>query len=269
MDNINVVIIGYGKLAKNLMPAWLKQEALTLHVCSPSLEKHVPDELKHVAISHQNLAFIKRADVIILAVKPHVLTSVLTELAPEVQNHSLIISLAAGTLLTTLEQPLTGKTAIARAMPNITAKLGLSPVPCVINNHVTTVQQDILKQVIQPLGQYLLLDSESQMNLMTAIVGSGPAFLYEFILGLQSACQQHGLSAEHAKVLCLQMIEGATELAKQSQTPLSHLQQQITSKGGTTEAGLTSLRNNNFQLMVSNCIDAAINKATNMGSAPK
>lgn len=255
---INLAIIGYGKLAKCIVQGLTINKNININISSPSFEKNIPPELQPSNCSSDNLAFIEQADLILLSVKPMQIPSVAAQISSKALTSKCLISVAAGMEMHTIEEALTVACPIIRAMPNTSAAIQQSPTALIANNYCIERHKQQVEYLFNQLGQSCWIDDESKMDVLTALIGSSPAFLYEFIHQLSLASQALGLNAQEAKMLASQMAVGAANMANQNFNELLQLKAQVTSKGGTTAAGLAALSDNNFEL----CIQQAIKKAT-------
>jgi len=214
----------------------------------------------------QNIA---ENDVIILAVKPQQLKALALALAPALQ-HQLIISIAAGIRIADLSRWLNQYQQIVRAMPNTPAQIqagitGIYALPA-----VSETQKNMATEVLTAAGKTIWLDKESDLDAVTAISGSGPAYVFYLIEALEQAAIDLGLNAEQARTLSITTFTGASQLAQASQTPLATLRQQVTSKGGTTEQGLISLESSQVKqaiiLAAQQAAKRAVTLADELGS---
>jgi pyrroline-5-carboxylate reductase len=221
------------------------------------------DATKRIALSQSlnvntsdQLASLNHCDAIVLAVKPQQLAMVAKQLAPLLSTQ-LVISIAAGILLSDLSRWLGGYQSIVRAMPNTPAQIqagisGLFAWPA-----VNLAQKQLANDILAAAGETVWLDKEEKLDAVTAISGSGPAYVFYLIEALQQAAIDLGLEEAQAKQLSIATFKGASLLAASSDTPVATLREQVTSKGGTTEQGLLSLQ----QSFVKEAIVLAAQKA--------
>ncbi|MFA6040421.1 MAG: pyrroline-5-carboxylate reductase [Methylophilus sp.] len=195
-----------------------------------NLQVHVTADLKDIA---QN-------DVIVLAVKPQQLKAVALELAP-LLSQQLVISIAAGVRLTDLSRWLNQYSKIIRCMPNTPAQIQMGITGLYAMPLVSALEKETATQILSAAGQTLWLANEDEIDAVTAISGSGPAYVFYLIEALQEAAINLGLTVDQAKQLSIATFKGASLLAESSSTPIHTLREQVTSKGGTTEQGLLSL----------------------------
>ncbi|MCO5397777.1 pyrroline-5-carboxylate reductase [Ralstonia soli] len=184
-------------------------------------------------------ARIATYDVIVLAVKPQMLKDVCHRLASELRSQ-LIISVAAGVRLTDLCQWLGGYTQIVRAMPNTPALIGKGATGAFASAEMGEKERSTASKLLESVGTVVWFDDEAMLNAVTAISGSGPAYVFYFIECLQEAAQALGLSEAQGQALAIATFSGAAELAAASSESVAVLRDRVTSKGGTTAAALSS-----------------------------
>lgn len=206
-----------------------------------------PDEAKRAFLSNTlgvnvstNLKDIVQNDVIVFAVKPQQLKSVAIELAPLLKQQ-LIISIAAGVRLSDLSRWLNHYPKIIRAMPNTPAQIQLGVTGLYAMPLVSKIENETATQILSAVGSTLWVGKETELDAVTAISGSGPAYVFYLIEALQEAAKSLGLTEEQAKHLSIATFKGASQLAEVSSASIQTLREQVTSKGGTTEQGLLSL----------------------------
>jgi pyrroline-5-carboxylate reductase len=183
---------------------------------------------------------ITHNDVIILAIKPQQLQSLAQSLAP-LLNNQLVISIAAGIRLVDLSRWLGNYHSIVRAMPNTPAQIQAGITGVYAKPEVTTIQKQQTTQILDAIGETIWVSREEDLDAVTAISGSGPAYVFYLIEALQAAAVALGLNEAQAKQLSIATFKGASQLAAMSTTPVETLRAQVTSKGGTTEQGILSL----------------------------
>ncbi len=188
----------------------------------------------------QSLDDIAHNDVIMLAIKPQQLQLLAQSLAPLLSNQ-LVISIAAGIRLADLSRWLGNYHAIVRAMPNTPAQIQAGITGVYALPEVTDKQKQHATQILDAIGETIWLSREDELDAVTAISGSGPAYVFYLIEALQAAAVALGLNETQAKQLSIATFQGASQLAAKSTTPVETLRAQVTSKGGTTEQGILSL----------------------------
>ncbi|SFU28034.1 pyrroline-5-carboxylate reductase [Pseudoduganella namucuonensis] len=209
--------------------------------------RHAPGEPgEGSAAGYQAVA---SADVIVLAVKPQSMREVAEQLLPLLPAKAdaaapagpLLVSIAAGIRAADLSRWLGGYQAIVRCMPNTPALIGMGVTGMAASAGVSAAQKAAADAIMKAVGTTVWLDSEDLIDPVTAVSGSGPAYVFYFIEAMQRAAVEMGLDAEQGKQLALATFTGAAQLAAQSDEPVSLLRERVTSKGGTTHAALTSM----------------------------
>ena len=254
-------IIGGGNMAASLVSGLIADK------CDPStLWVSDPDTLKldffkknfNVNTTLNNNEVIEATDVVLLAVKPQILCSVTTPLAPLVQQHKpLIISIAAGIGEADLQRWLGGNVAIVRCMPNTPACIGSAMTGMFANGFVSDDQRDQAETILRAVGLTLWLTNESLLNAVTALSGAGPAYFFLVMEALERAGEVMGLTPFEAHLLTVQTALGAARLALESHESLSSLRQRVTSKGGVTECAVHVLETGGLSELFVRALQAA------------
>ncbi len=215
-----------------------------------------------VATSTDNAA-AAAADVIVLSVKPQVLPSVLGELEPHVRAETLIISIAAGVPLAVLESQLPGRRAI-RVMPNTPALVAAGATALAGGNGATPDDLRIARAIFESVGIVVEVP-ESLLDAVTALSGSGPAYLFYLAESLVEAGRAVGLPDDVVSVLALQTVYGSAKLLHESGEAPAELRRKVTSPGGTTHAGVTTLEARDVRGAVRACVIAARDRGAELG----
>lgn len=176
-------------------------------------------------------------DVLVLAVKPQQMRTALAGL-PTGAARPLIVSIAAGLLVGDLARWMNGHRRIVRAMPNTPALIGASMTGLYADPSVNSEDRKRAEAILGAVGETIWVDNESLIDSVTAISGSGPAYVFLFLEAMQEAARELGLPAETARTLAIQTVLGSAQLAEQSTDSVDILRERVTSKGGTTEAAL-------------------------------
>lgn len=234
--------IGGGNMATAMIIGLKHQQFDSQHIQVVELDA---DKRAQLTTSYQvnttdQLSEIAQNDVIILAVKPQQLKTLAQSLAPLLKQQ-LVISIAAGIRIADLSRWLGDYTMIVRAMPNTPAQIQAGVTGVYATPQVTALQQQQATRILDAVGATVWLNQEAELDAVTAISGSGPAYVFYLIEALQEAAIKLGLSEAQAKLLSIATFQGASQLAATSTTPVETLRAQVTSKGGTTEQGLLSL----------------------------
>lgn len=196
-------------------------------------------------------------EAIILAVKPQMLSQTLPAYVEAARN-AVVISIAAGTQIESLSRLLGAPKAMVRAMPNLPASIGKGITAAYATPSTTTAQRKLAERLLKAVGDLVWLDGEELLNAVTAVSGSGPAYVFLLAEAMAAAGERIGLSPSIAAVLARKTIEGAGALLASNATPPADLRRSVTSPGGTTEAALKVLMSDaRFELLLAEAIAAA------------
>lgn len=264
-----IAFIGGGNMASSLLGGLLASgtPASSLLVAEPDAGKCSELEQRFGIRTTRDNAAVLVADVVILAVKPQVLQSVSRELANHIDGQApLFISIAAGVRGSDIDRWLGGERAVVRCMPNTPALLQCGATALVANASVSTAQKQVAEQVLQAAGITLWVEHEDQLDAVTAVSGSGPAYFFLMMEAMQAAGVQLGLSRATASALTLQTALGAARMAVESDVDVSTLRARVTSKGGTTEQAILSFENAGFRKIVQQALDAACEQSRKLAN---
>lgn len=210
-------------------------------------------------------AACKTADTIVLAVKPQVIQAVASRLADGTLKGKLLISIAAGVTIATLEK-LFGDVAIARTMPNTPALLGLGATGLYVNEKASETQKADAIKITEAFGICVAVDREDLLDAVTAVSGSGPAYYFLMIEEMIKAGVELGLAPEDAKALTLQTALGAASMAAKGDVAPEELRRRVTSPNGTTHAAITLMQENGFGDVVAKAMKACKDRAVELGT---
>ncbi|MBI5330505.1 MAG: pyrroline-5-carboxylate reductase [Betaproteobacteria bacterium] len=258
--------IGGGNMAAALIGGLLERggSATDITVAEPLAERRAWLAQTWGVAVEASAAGAAQADVVVLAVKPQVLQAVVRALPP-LHPHQLLLSIAAGVRAADIARWLGGHAAVARAMPNTPALVGEGVTGLYALPGVSAAQREQATQVMQAVGTALWVAEEGQIDAVTAISGSGPAYVFLFIEALEAAARELGLAADTARSLSLQTFYGAAALAVRDSAPPAELRARVTSKGGTTERGILALEQGGVRTVVAQAARAAADRAHEMG----
>lgn len=238
MTKLNsILIIGCGNMGGAMLTGWLAggHEPARFTVADPFF-KQAPDGVTHLTEIPASGAF----DAILLGVKPQMLGDVAVQVNALAGPDTVVLSILAGVELATLARHFPQAGGLVRVMPNLAAALGKSPI-AMVGRSIGEGDQTAVNTLMEPLGQCEWLENEGLMDVVTALAGSGPAFVYRFIDALSQGAAKLGLSPEQAERLALATVEGASALAAASEHAPGELARRVASPGGTTQAGLNVL----------------------------
>ncbi len=203
---------------------------------------------------------VQNADVLVLAVKPHILAAVLPDLQKEIaKKKPLVVSIAAGKTLDYLAELLPTGTPIVRVMPNINAKIGAATNGMCVNAAVTAEQKEIVKAMFSTIGTVIEVD-ESQFGIFTVLAGSAPAFAYLYMDALARAAVKAGMPKKQALEIAAATVEGSAKMVLTSGEHPMALVDQVCSPGGTTIEGVLALQENGFEAALTAAFDAVLEK---------
>lgn len=269
MMHPNITLIGAGNMGASFLGGLIKNNYSPEHIWISDTNIHKLTALQEqfgVHVTENNLDAINTADIIILAVKPPFVKQVASEIAQNVQlRKPLVLSIAAGIPISSLERWLGETAPIVRAMPNTPALLGCGASGLFANSQVSHEQHKLAESILRAVGIAVWLDNEKQMDAVTALSGSGPAYFFLISEALENAAVQLGLSREIARLLTLQTAYGAARMALESNTDTATLRQHVTSPGGTTEQAIHVLEESNIRTILLSTLQAAVKRAEELG----
>jgi pyrroline-5-carboxylate reductase len=262
----NLAFIGGGNMASAMIGGLIKEGHPNTHiqVVEPFEEsrERLKSEFK-IAVKANAGDDLKDADLVIWAVKPQVLKEACGQTRAHCHN-ALHLSVAAGIRSDSLAQWLNSER-IVRAMPNTPALIGMGQTGLFARSAVTAEEKKSIEKVIKPTGAFLWVEDERQLDAVTAISGSGPAYVFFFIEAMIEGGIKMGLSAEQAQQLAIGTFVGASQLANTSSDSPSTLREKVTSKGGTTYAALTSMQDAKVSALFQEALFAAQKRARELG----
>jgi pyrroline-5-carboxylate reductase len=266
---MKIAFIGGGNMATALIAGMAQGGGTQVHVVDPNPEALARLAAQYGATTAGGIdGAVADVDVIVLAVKPQQMREVAGALAPQLAHQAkgpLVLSIAAGIRGTDLSRWLGGYGAIVRAMPNTPALIKQGITGLVALAGVSEAQRAAADAVLRAVGQTVWLDDEALIDPVTAVSGSGPAYVFYFLEAMVAAAQEMGLSAQQGRELALATFSGATELAAQSDETLEVLRQRVTSKGGTTHAAITSMETAGVKAAIVEAMKAAAARGRELG----
>lgn len=266
---MKISFIGGGNMASALIAGLVGRLAAgpDIHVVDPSAEALERLHSRYgVGTAETITATAAAGDVVVLAVKPQQMREVAEALRPHLAaSRPLVLSIAAGIRGADLSRWLGGYGAIVRVMPNTPALIGMGVSGLVAMPGASEQQKAAAGSIMQAVGKNVWLDDESLIDPVTAVSGSGPAYVFYFLEAMEQAARELGLSAQQGKELALATFTGAAQLAAQSDEPVDVLRQRVTSKGGTTHAAITSMEAAGVKQAIVAAIKAAAARGREMG----
>lgn len=215
-----------------------------------------------ITTTTDNRAAAARADIVVLAVKPQVMKDVAGELAATIAAHRpLVISIAAGVRESTLRTWLGDGIAIVRTMPNTPALVQSGATALYANPAASEDQRSSAESIMRAVGLALWVEHEDQLDAVTALSGSGPAYFFLFMEAMQAGGCKLGLPEDTARLLALQTAFGAAKMALESPEDAATLRRRVTSPGGTTERAISVFQQNGFENLVERAMEAAAGRS--------
>lgn len=263
-----IAFIGGGNMATSIIGGLLKQgdlKASMIHVADPGEEQRQTLHKSFGVVTHaDNLAAVAKADVVILAVKPQVMKQVLEPLQATLsKSQPLLISIAAGISMNSLKQ-WSGCKALVRCMPNTPALLGLGATGLFGSADVSIDQRNLADSLLRAVGLTVWVKTEAEIDAVTAVSGSGPAYFFLLMEAMIDAGKQLGLSEQTATRLTLQTALGAGQMALNSEVSPAELRRRVTSPGGTTERAIAAFEDAALRDTVAKALRAASDRAAEL-----
>lgn len=268
--SVKLVLVGCGNMGYAMLEGWLASGHLAP---ADTVVVEPADGLRERAAglgveTHANADGIdERAapQLVVFAVKPQIILDVVPAYA-RFAGSATFLSVAAGTPIAAFENTLGAEAAIMRCMPNTPAAIGKGMMVTVGNGKVSAKAETFIRQLLAANGRVASVDDEALMDAVTAVSGSGPAYVFHFIECLTAAGEAAGLPAETAKLLAMQTVHGAASLAAQSGTEPAELRKQVTSPNGTTAAALSVLMDGDrLKTLVTDAVEAARLRSIELG----
>jgi len=268
MKTNKIGFIGGGNMASSLMSGLIASGYSPRQLWVSDINQEILKSLStnlNVNISPTNEDVINKADVVVFAVKPQVLETVAKNAAALIrQKQSLVVSIAAGITQKSLSHWIGGDTAIVRCMPNTPALVLTGATALHANAQVKPEQRNLAENIMRSVGIALWVDNESELDAVTAVSGSGPAYYFLLMEAMEKAAVEMGLNESTARLLVLQTALGAAKIALESSESPEQLRQRVTSPGGTTQQAIETFQRGGFTELVSKAVHAARNRSIEM-----
>lgn len=272
----SIVFIGGGNMASCIIGGMIANgfSADNIVVSEPGAESRKRlEDTYGIKTTADNQAAAKQADLIVLAVKPQIMSGVAQDLAKFLDHKPAVVSIAAGIPLAGLENWLGDNIAVVRAMPNTPAMVLCGATGLFANGQVSTEQQALVERIFAAIGYACWVDNEAQIDAVIAVSGSGPAYFFRIMEIMQQVGQELGLSQQVAGDLSLKTALGAARMATESSVDPTQLREQVTSPGGTTQAALQTFDDQGLEEIFRKAMNSALTRAEQMsadfGSAAK
>lgn len=244
MNELSLVLVGAGKMGGAMLTGWLEMdlEARNVTVIDPGQ----PEDMKALAAKKgfsliASPEGVAQPDILVIAVKPQMMAKVLPGLTGLVGSETVVVSIAAGTPIATFQSYLGADGGVVRVMPNTPAQVGRGMFAAFASEEVSADMCDAIAELLSSAGKFTWVGQEALIDAVTAVSGSGPAYVFYMVEALAKAGEALGLEPDAADLMARQTIVGAGELLNQSPLSASTLRENVTSPGGTTAAALAVL----------------------------
>lgn len=268
MNIQKIGFIGGGNMASSLLSGLIASGHSPQHLWVSDINPETLTTLAknlNVNTSASNDELINAVDVVVLAVKPQTLSSVAKSAAPLIQQKkSLVVSIAAGISQHSLSQWLGADTAIVRCMPNTPALVLTGATALHANVQVTPEQRNLAENIMRAVGIALWVNEESELDAVTAVSGSGPAYYFLLMEAMEKAALELGLNEVTARLLVQQTALGAAKIGLESSESPEQLRKRVTSPGGTTQKAIETFEQGGFTELVSKALHAARDRSIEM-----
>ncbi len=265
---MNILIIGGGNMGVTYAKAFINSHVVTrsqLMILEKTIGK--TDELKSLNVGeifNDASGCVSRADLIILAVKPQDFMQLSAGISKEVNKKQVFLSIMAGVKITTIRSALNVDKVI-RSMPNLPAQIGQGMTAFTATDAVTRHEQAMVQNLLSTTGKTLYVEKEDLLDAVTAVSGSGPAYVYYFMDAMVNTAMQMGFNKSEAELLVMQTFSGAMSLYQQSELNCKEWIERVASKGGTTEAALRFFNENQLDQRIGDGVNKALERAVELG----
>jgi pyrroline-5-carboxylate reductase len=272
LENLVIDFIGPGVMAEAMVKGLIHRAGVAseMILMSGPRQERLNELSKTYSISTttDNLASVKKADVIVISVKPQSLDVALKDLSGAIPKTALVLSIVAGATLKGISKMLEHH-AIVRAMPNTPAQVGKGITVWTSTESVTSTQKEQARDILGALGEEIYVEEEDYLDMATALSGTGPAYVYLFMEAMVDAGVHLGFPRRIAERLVVQTVAGSVAFYDHSPLHLARLRNQVTSPGGTSAAALYYLEKAGFRTAISRAIWAAYERSTQLGHGKK
>ncbi len=265
---MNVLIIGGGNMGLTYAQAFIRSHVSTAE--QMMILEHLPERAAQLQALNLGTVYLdskeclKKADVIILAVKPQDTAALFAQLRPNTEGGQVFLSIMAGVRIRVIQEAL-GVKKVIRAMPNLPAQIGQGMTAFTSTDEVTRLELVMVQNLLATTGKAVYVEKEEMIDAVTAISGSGPAYVYYFMDAMMQAATQMGFSQSESELLVVQTFTGAVDLYNKSDFSCTEWIQKVSSRGGTTEAALNSFKANTLHQDIIDGAKAALNRAVELG----
>lgn len=261
---MSLLIIGGGNMGKSFAESFLRAKLLqknTLHIIEKNEQQL--ELLKQQGFENLHTSFgdfIQSVQYIILATKPQDIQVIYDDLKPFINSNHIVISIMAGVPIESIQTQL-GTTKVVRCMPNLPCQMALGVTGFKADNSIDSDALDKIIQLLNSTGIAVQLEEEDQLNAITAISGSGPAYVFYFMQSMMQQAEKYGFSTVDAEKIVSQTFLGAVELFQKNDFSTQEWIARVASKGGTTEAALRQFDVEDLSSKIQKGLDAALNRS--------
>lgn len=264
---MKILIIGGGNMGMTYAKSFINAHIVThekLIILEKSPEK--AEEIKKLNIGTvygEPGVYIKKADLIVLAVKPQDFQALSSKIKPFIDEQQVVLSIMAGVKLTSISKAI-GTDKIIRAMPNLPAQIGSGMTVFNASSQVTRIELVTVQNLINATGKSIYVEEESQIDAATAISGSGPAYVFYFMNAVINSAKSMGFNESQAELLSYQTFKGTIDLFKKGDISCEDWIRKVASRGGTTEAALLKFETSKLKESISEGLNAALDRANEL-----
>ncbi len=263
-----VAFIGSGMMGGAIIHALLENKELApeqLVASDPVVKRREMLQASYgIRTTNDNVEAVRDADLVVLAVKPQVLPSVMADLYGNIRKDALVISIIAGTPISSIQAGL-NHSAIVRTMPNTPAQVGEGMTSWTASEAVTEDQRVRAQAILQTMGIEMFFKNENALDMATAISGTGPTYVFLLMEALMDAAVHMGMSRVEARPMVIQTVLGSAKFAMQSEKHMAELRNMVTSPGGTSAEAVYQMEKGGMRTVLSKAVWAAYQKARLLG----
>lgn len=269
LNNKKIGFIGTGNMGEALVSGLISSQSTHPEniICSDVSEAKLETirQKYNVRTTTNNIEAIHASDIIVFAVKPQILASVLKETADALDMSKIIISIAAGVPLAAIESCLNKKLRLIRVMPNIAAFVKESATAIAAGKNADKTDIHVAKAIFDSIGKSIFIEENALMDAITGLSGSGPAYIFLMVDAMADAGVKMGLSRQDALFLSMQTVLGSAKLLLETKEHPGQLKDRVTSPGGTAIAGIHTLEKGGLRTTIINAVEAATNRSRELG----
>ena len=273
MNNTYTIgFIGAGNMAMAIISGLIKSNFSPNNIKASSTNKASLIQAQkefNIETFASNSDLVEKCEVVVLAVKPQILNIVCKKISKQITTKHLIISVAAGAKVASIQNWLGTNVSVVRTMPNAPALIRQGATGLYADKSVSTQQRSVAEQILGAVGICIWVRHEDMLNAITAISGSGPVYFFFMLEAITEAGTELGMNEKLAQKLSIQTALGASMLATENKDSLQKLRQNICSHGGTTEAAINTLKQHNFTTCIKKAIQASFKRAHQIGDELK